>query len=110
MAEEQQQVITDKQTLWTKRIADWQSSGLSQGVFCEQHGLTYTTFVYWRGRLKKLEVRDDATTVNFFPVRLKQGSQNSLTLKINGRHSIEIDTNFDGDLLTRVIQAVEQVT
>jgi len=103
-------VITGKQTLWTKRIADWQSSGLSQGAFCEQHGLTYTTFVYWRGRMKKLEVRDDATTVNFYPVRLKQDSQNSMTLKINGRHSIEIETNFDGDLLTRVIQVVEQVT
>ena len=108
MAKERQ-VITDKQTLWTKRIADWQSSGLSQGAFCEQHGLTYTTFVYWRGRLKKLEVRDDATPVNFFPVRLKQDNQNSLTLKINGRHSIEIDRNFDGDLLTRVIHAVGQV-
>ena len=70
MAEERP-VITGKQTLWTKRIADWQSSGLSQGAFCERHGLTYTTFVYWRGRMKKLEVRDDATTVNFYPVRLK---------------------------------------
>jgi hypothetical protein len=109
MAKERQ-VITDKQTLWTKRIADWQSSGLSQGAFCEQHGLTYTTFVYWRGRLKKLEVRDDASTVNFFPVRLKKDSQHSLTLKINGRHSIEIDTNFDSDLLTRVIQVVEQIS
>lgn len=104
-----QQVLTDKQTLWTKRIADWQSSGLSQGEFCERHGLAYTAFVYWRGRLKKLEVCDDASPVSFFPVKLKQGSQNSLTLKINGRHSIEIGTNFDGDLLTRVIQAVAQV-
>ena len=109
MAEERK-IITDKQTLWSKRIADWQSSGLSQGAFCEQRGLTYTTFVYWRGRLKNLEVRDDTTPVNFFPVRLKQDSQHSLTLKINGRHSIEIDTNFDSDLLTRVIQAVEQVS
>ncbi len=108
MAEERS-VITGKQTLWTKHIADWQSSGLSQGTFCEQHGFTYTTFVYWRGRLKKHEERGDAPPVNFFPVRLKQASPNSLTLKINGRHSIEIDTNFDGDLLTRVIQAIEQV-
>ncbi len=107
MAEEQP-VRTDKQTLWTKRIADWKSSGLSQGVFCEQHGLTYTTFVYWRGRLKKHEARGDATPVNFFPVRLKQASQTSLTLKLNGRHSIEIDTHFDGDLLTRVVRALEQ--
>ncbi len=107
MAEEQH-LITDKQTLWTKRIADWQSSGLSQGAFCEQHGLTYTTFVYWRGRFKKLEAHDGATPVNFFPVKLKQASQNSLTIKINGRHSVEINTNFDGNLLNRIIQAIEQ--
>jgi len=32
-----------------------------------------------------------------------------LTLKINGRHSIEINEDFDGVLLSRVIQAIEQV-
>ena len=105
---EQPVIIKDKARYWQQHTEAWQASDLTQPVYCQQHAISLAAFGYWRTRLKKLEERDDATTVNFFPVRLKQDNQDSLTLKINGRHSIEIDTNFDGDLLTRVIQAVEQ--
>ncbi|RKZ56338.1 MAG: hypothetical protein DRQ44_16790 [Gammaproteobacteria bacterium] len=106
---EQPVIIKDKARYWQQHMEAWQASDLTQPAYCQQHTISLAAFGYWRTRLKKLEGRDDATPVNFFPVRLKQGCQNSLTLKINDRHSIEIDTNFDGDLLTRVIQAVEQV-
>ena len=60
-------------------------------------------------RLKKMDMCNDTNPVNFLPVRLKSASQNRLTLKLNGRHSIELDKDFDGDLLARVIQVIEQV-
>ncbi len=59
----------DKQRFWSDRVAAWKDSGLSQQKYCEQEQLTYTTFIYWRGRLKQLA--DDgaaAGKVNFVPV------------------------------------------
>ena len=103
---EQPVIIKDKARYWQQHMEAWQASDLTQPAYCQQHAISLAAFGYWRTRLKKC---NDVAPVNFFPVRLKQDSQNSLTLKINGRHSIEIDTNFDGDLLTRVIQAIEQV-
>ena len=105
---EQPVIIKDKARYWQQHMEAWQASDLTQPAYCQQHAISLAAFGYWRTRLKKFEVRNDATPVTFFPVRLKQDNQNSLTLKINGRHSIEIDTNFDGNLLIRVIQAIEQ--
>lgn len=98
-----------KQQLWSDRIAAWKESGLSQKQYCDQHQLTYSTFVYWRGRLKRLN-GDDTTSgkVNFLPVMFRK-EQAILTLRISDRHSIEIRPGFDPDLLGQVIQAVQQV-
>ncbi len=106
---EQPVIIKDKARYWQQHMEAWQASDLTQPAYCQQHAISLAGFGYWRTRLKKFEGRNEATPVNFFPVRLRQDSQNSLTLKINGRHSIEIDTRFDGDLLARVIQAIGQV-
>lgn len=42
-----------RQAYWLEKNTLWQSSGLSQHQFCEQHGLVYGQFVYWRGRLNR---------------------------------------------------------
>jgi hypothetical protein len=100
----------NKQQLWSDRIAAWKDSGLSQRHYCDRHQLTYSTFVYWRGRLKQLN-RDNHTAgkVSFLPVKFKQEDQATLILRINDRHSIEIHPGFDPDLLGKVIQAVQKV-
>jgi len=101
----------NKQQLWSDRIAAWKDSGLCQKQYCDEHQLTYSTFVYWRGRLKRMNGDDLASgKVNFLPVKFKQEDQASLILRINDRHSIEIRPGFDPDLLGKVIQAVQQVT
>ncbi len=100
-----------KYQLWAQRIADWHTSGLSQQIYCDQKQLTYSTFVYWRGRLK--QDKDNNTKkkkVNFLPVKLSNDSDSILTLKINGQHSVVIAQDFDPDLLRKIIQAVQTST
>lgn len=100
----------NKQQLWSDHITAWKDSGLSQKQYCDQHQLIYSTFVYWRGRLKRLNGDGLASgKVNFLPVRLKQDNQVTLTLRINDRHSIEIRPGFDSDLLGKIIRVVQQV-
>ncbi len=96
--------------LWAKKIAAWKTSGLTQRAYCDQHQLVYSTFVYWRGRLKQFKADDHASgKVSFLPVTLKHGSSTTLTLRINDQHSVEITPGFDPDLLGKVIQAVQKV-
>lgn len=41
---------TEKAQFWHDHFTAWQSSGLSQGAYCEQHGLKFSNFTYWRTR------------------------------------------------------------
>ena len=36
---------------WQEHITAWESSGLSQAVYCKQQGVNYNSFVYQRGRI-----------------------------------------------------------
>ena len=105
-----QAITADKIQLWSDRIAAWKQSGLTQRAFCEQQQLAFSTFAYWRGRLKQLQSADDRDgKVHFLPVTFKQDNATALTLHINGRHSIEIKAGFDPDLLARVVRTLESI-
>ena len=45
--------IPKRQAHWLEQNTLWESSGLSQQKFCEQQGLVYKQFIYWRGRLNR---------------------------------------------------------
>jgi len=38
---------------WEQLMSQYEASGLSQRTFCEQHGLAYSTFGYWRKQLRQ---------------------------------------------------------
>jgi len=38
---------------WSELNTQWESSGLPQHKFCEQQGVTYKQFVYWRMQIIK---------------------------------------------------------
>lgn len=42
-----------KSLRWGKLLSSYESSGLSQKTFCEQHGLKLSTFSYWRRALRR---------------------------------------------------------
>jgi len=72
-----------KMAAWRQRVAQWQRSGLSQEVFCQRHGVAYSTFQAWRRRLHErsaLDVRGaqpEAESVGraFIPVRVKRSGE-----------------------------------
>lgn len=55
-----------KAQYWQKHIAEWKLSGLSQHAYCEQQGIRYTTFGYYRGVLNK---QKNTTTTSFIEVK-----------------------------------------
>ena len=42
----------DLATHWQQKIEQWQSSNQSQKTFCQENGLSYHRFLYWRGKSK----------------------------------------------------------
>ena len=38
---------------WEQLMAQYEAGDLSQRQFCEQHGLAYSTFGYWRKQLRQ---------------------------------------------------------
>lgn len=40
-----------KQGFWKEHSAAWKSSGLTQQAYCEQQGISYSSFVYQHNRL-----------------------------------------------------------
>jgi hypothetical protein len=38
---------------WEQLMAQYEAGDLSQRIFCEQHGLAYSTFGYWRKQLRR---------------------------------------------------------
>lgn len=38
---------------WEQLMAQYETSNISQRVFCEQHGIAYSTFGYWRKQLRQ---------------------------------------------------------
>ena len=44
--------IEEKTAYWQRHFKDWKQSGLSQRDYCKQHELTFSSFGYWRNRLR----------------------------------------------------------
>ncbi len=44
---------------WEQLMVQYEVGDLSQRDFCEQHGLAYSTFGYWRKQLRQLTHNDD---------------------------------------------------
>ena len=38
---------------WERLMEQYNASGLTQRIFCEQYGLAYSTFCYWRKQLRQ---------------------------------------------------------
>jgi len=38
---------------WEQLMAQYEAGDLSQRIFCERHGLAYSTFGYWRKQLRQ---------------------------------------------------------
>lgn len=64
-------------------IEQWQDSGKPQQVFCQEHGLTYTTFYYW---LRKY--RRQMEEGSFLPIEIS--SESNIEIRYPGRVILQL--------------------
>jgi hypothetical protein len=66
---------------WIKLCQEWEQSGEPQQVFCEIRKINYTTFVYWRMKVKK--AKQPLTPTVFSTVAIKQPVGHPASFKIH---------------------------
>lgn len=94
---DQKEKISNK-AYWFDHIKKWEESELSQPVYCNQAGLKYSTFVYWRGLLA---TKPESANRNFIPLNISKNSLSSMEspksiqIKLLSGHVVHIPINLD---------------
>jgi len=58
---------SSKASIWQQHLIQWQSSSLTQKVYCRENNLSHRQFLYWRARQKQGQ-QELATPVCSVPV------------------------------------------
>lgn len=74
-------VSNKKRDEWREHIKCWESSGLPQAAYCSNAGISYSSFVYWRGVF--LSESNQAQPVSpFVPIKLASPSSTADVVQI----------------------------
>ena len=92
-----------------EHIKAWQASGLTQGVYCQQHGLNAKTFSRW---FKTYRLSNQPTTPLLIPVEIKPAAAATLPatapiwLRLSKGHSLELPSNISPRWLAELLQCL----
>jgi hypothetical protein len=105
--------MTERARYWAEQVASWGRSGLSQAAFCQREGITYGTFGWWKRYLQKASGQQSRrrgrvpkASGPFVEVRLS-GLSSTYEVVLAGGRSIRVPSQFDPQVLSRLITAVE---
>ena len=89
-----------------EHIKAWQASGLTQGVYCQQHGLNVKTFWRW---FRAYRLSKQPATPLLIPVEIKPAATHataSLWLRLPEGQSLELPSNISPRWLAELIQCL----
>jgi transposase len=107
--------LTKKAAYWAGHIAGWQRSGLSQGAYCRQHGLSQSSLSYWRTRLAKASGKAAAQSVTIVPVPLPAPPQEvmetpkPILVHVGNAFRIEISGDFAAPVLEKLVRTLTRL-
>jgi hypothetical protein len=105
---------SEKAAYWSEHIATWQRSGLRQGVYCRQHGLSQSSLNYWRARLRKSD-KVSAPSVTFVPVPLPAPApaiiapSEPILVHVGDDFRIEIRGDFAAPVLEKLVRTLTRL-
>lgn len=94
---------------WRGVLEKWSSSGLSQRRFCEERRISFSTFCYWRRRLRETSKSGSASA--FIPVEIKPPRRGTgpsyYEVRLRSGARIRVPFDFESDSLLRLIGLLE---
>ena len=115
---------TSRRPFWQEHLSAWSESGLTQADYCRQHQLSAAAFGWWKRRLEgtpkarkrspatKQPQSDCQTAVRFVEVQRgpaigTSGSPAVYEVLLSQGRAIRVGSDFDSDILKRLIATVE---
>ena len=97
----------NKLEYWKTQIQKWDESGLTQAAFCQQSGITLTTFVYWRCQLLK----QGNEKTRFTPVKIVRDENRSegdgkIRIKLLTGHVVYLPVEIGINSISRLIHSL----
>ena len=86
--------------LWKTRIHEWQKTGKSGRAWCQNEGLTYSHFIYWKGK-----ILPKATPLHFVEMIDKQETHSPIEIEIM-EAIIRVSGDFDENVLKKCLCAL----
>lgn len=102
MSDKKPQASKDEQlAYWTMHIQRWKESNMKQQAYCTQAGISYSTFVYWKGVLTTNSQSEKAKA--FVPVKIVSSDaaapvnpfSQDIKIKLVTGHTVCIPTTLD---------------
>ena len=89
--------------------AEYEASGLSRQVFCEQQGVPLKTLARYVGRYRR-EHAGNSKVPRWVAVEVAAKGLDAaeLCIVLDGGRRIEVQRGFDGETLRRAVLALEQ--
>ena len=107
---------SEKAAYWTEHIAAWHCSGLSQGAYCRRHGLSQSSWGYWRKRLARSADEEAAPCFAIVPVPLSASPQADMAttpepmlVHVGNAFHIEIRGDFAAPVLEKLIRTLTRL-
>ena len=95
---------------WVKLIEEFKESRKSQAQWCREKSLNAKAFNYQYRKYRKENKTyvPEGNKTNWLPVELKPIALPKLSIRV-GKAVIEIEKNYDEDLLQKVIRSLEAI-
>jgi len=115
MAASARRQLSKKASFWSGHIEAWHRSGLGEGAYCRQHGLSQSSLSYWRTRLAKASEKATAPAVTIVPVPLPVSSQagvvplEPMLVHVGDDFRIEIRGDFAAVVLEKLVRTLARL-
>ena len=99
-----------KSEFWSGHIRAWKESGLKKSEYCRQNGLSRHAFYYWQKKLDRSNGSDNTVVPLSFMVQATGTKEKTLSLNIGQRFQIDIQDDFNCEVLKKLINTLESIS
>lgn len=92
-----------KRSEWESRVSEWQKSGKSARVWCEENQIVYVTFLGWRNRLRPNQNLSD--TSEFIELQEELPRSSGISLECSGV-LIHLSLDFNTPTLKKCLEVL----
>jgi len=101
----------ERRKYWKEHIERWCNSGMTQKDYCQENGLKWSTFHYWKQRLQEKPSPLSIVQVSLEPLGVSRDMHDwhGLVLLIGDRYKVQVGDEFNPATLARLVQTLGQL-